>query len=50
MIPTESIDAIGVRPVMGAAEAEAVLEAIPSIQVDMTSNWNQRYRENVLRL
>ena len=50
MIPTESIDTIGVRPVMSAEEAEAVLREIPALQVNMTANWNQRYRENVLRL
>ncbi len=50
MIPTTSSQEIGVRPVMDAKEADAVIAAIPGIQVDMTPGWNQRYRENAVRL
>ena len=32
------------------ARLARVLEEIPSLQVDMTSNWNRRYRENMERL
>ena len=39
MIPTEN-----------GEEADRVIAAIPSIEVDMTPNWNRRYRENMLRL
>lgn len=50
MIPTENSDEIGVRPVVETAQADAVISAIPGIEVDMTQNWNRRYRENMLRL
>lgn len=50
MIPTENSKEIGVRPVIDGEEADRVIAAIPSIEVDMTSNWNRRYRENMLRL
>ena len=50
MIPTHNSEEIGVRPIVQGEEAERVIAALPSIQVDMTSNWNQRYRENMLRL
>ena len=50
MIPTDSCDAIGVRPVMNREQADQVLAAIPNIQVEMTANWNHRYRENLERL
>lgn len=50
MIPTESCDEIGVRPIIGPAEGEQVIAAIKHIQVDMDQNWNRRYRENMLRL
>lgn len=50
MIPTESSNEIGVRPVMGGADADRVIAAMPEIEVDMTQNWNRRYRENMLRL
>ena len=29
-------------------EADRVIAAIPDIEVDMTPNWNRRYRENML--
>ena len=50
MIPTHNSEEIGVRPIVQGEEAERVIAAIPGIQVEMTSNWNQRYRENMLRL
>ncbi len=50
MIPTESSDEIGVRPVVGKAESDRLLDAMGDIEVDMTQNWNRRYRENMLRI
>ena len=50
MIPTESTNAIGVRPVIPPQEAEAILAALPGIEVEIDQNWNRRYRENMLRL
>ena len=49
MIPTENSEEIGVRPVVKKDEADKVIAAISSIEVDMTSNWNRRYRENRLK-
>lgn len=50
MIPTDSSEEIGVRPIVDGAQADRVLAAIPSIQVEMTANWNHRYRENMERM
>lgn len=50
MIPTDHSDEIGVRPVVSGQEATHILSEMEDIQVDMTSNWNQRYRENMLRI
>lgn len=50
MIPTENSEEIGVRPVVDSGEADRVIASIPGIEVDMTQNWNRRYRENMLRL
>ena len=50
MIPTQGSEEIGVRPVVDPDQADRVLAAIPSIQVEMTANWNHRYRENMERL
>lgn len=50
MIPTENCEEIGVRPVVDEVQADRVLAAIPDIQVEMTANWNHRYRENMERM
>lgn len=50
MIPVEACDEIGVRPIINAQEAKRIMEALPSIEINMTQNWNKRYRENMLRL
>ena len=50
MIPTTHSEEIGVRPVVNSAEADRIIASIPDIEVDMTANWNRRYRENMLRL
>ena len=50
MIPSQGSEEIGVRPVVDPDQADRVLAAIPSIQVEMTANWNRRYRENMERL
>lgn len=49
-IPTDSCEAIGVRPIVSAGVVEAVIAAIPDIETDVSRNWNQRYRENMLRI
>lgn len=50
MIPTDHTEEIGVRPVMDRDEALQVMDALSSIEVDMSQNWNHRYRENMIRL
>lgn len=50
MIPVNNSEQIGVRPVVDQEQADAVLKAIPMLQVEMTSNWNRRYRENLDRI
>ena len=49
-IPKESSDRIGVRPIVDAEQAEALFAAIPRIEINMTQNWNKRYRENMVRI
>lgn len=49
-IPVSNSPAIGIRAVVGRAEAEALLHAIPALAVKEPSNWNHRYRENMERL
>ena len=50
MIPTVGCDEIGVRPVVDEVRALEVLALLPDIEIDMTPNWNRRYRENMLRI
>ncbi|MGE4352655.1 MAG: CarD family transcriptional regulator [Oscillospiraceae bacterium] len=49
-IPTDSLEAIGVRPIIRPEEADKILKSIESIEISMTSNWNKRYRENMMRI
>ena len=50
MIPCEGCTEIGVRPILSADELEKLLESIPCIEINMTSNWNKRFRENMDRI
>lgn len=50
MIPTATSEAIGVRAVIDAKQADRVIAAIPSLELDDTPGWNQRYRENMVRI
>lgn len=46
-IPVVTSQVVGLRDIVTAEEANALLNDIVSMQVDMTSNWNHRYRENM---
>ena len=50
MIPVANCAEIGVRSIVSQETAAAVLSEFPSLQVEMTQNWNRRYRENMDRL
>lgn len=49
-IPTANSQNIGIRSIVGLEEAEDVMRAIPSLEIEETVNWNKRYRENMVRL
>ena len=50
MVPTDNTGEGGMRPVVSGAKAEELMSEMEGIEVDMTSNWNRRYRENLVRL
>ncbi len=50
MIPTDHCEQIGVRAILSGDEAEQVLDQLTDVEVEMQSNWNHRYRENMERL
>ncbi len=49
-IPTANSEMIGIRNVSTQDEIEDVIEKIPTLSIDMTANWNHRYRENMERI
>ena len=49
-IPTGNSDMIGIRPISSPETIEEVIGEIPKLSIDMTANWNHRYRENMERL
>lgn len=50
MIPTQKCDEIGLRNIINAQDAEQLLLDMTELEIDMNSNWNHRYRENMLRI
>ncbi len=49
-IPVANSQVIGLRAVVDAAAADAVIAALGSLEIEVTANWNKRYRENLERL
>ena len=50
MIPTATAENIGVRDIITSDQAEELLRNMCGIQVEMTTNWNKRYRVNMLKI
>ncbi len=50
MIPVESSDAIGVRPVVSKEKVEEAIEVLSGEKTPMDENWNRRYRDNMSKL
>ena len=49
-IPVANSQAIGIRQIISKPEAESLLTSIPDMEVESCTNWNKRYRENMVRL
>lgn len=50
MVPVDTCMAVGVRPIIDSGEAERILNSIPEIEVSAETNWNKRYRDNMVKL
>ena len=50
MIPVDNCEDIGVRRIIDEGQADEIIKSIASIEVDMSQNWNRRYRENMLKI
>ena len=49
-IPVAGSSSIGLRAILDRESVEQVLEALPALSAEMSSNWSRRYRENLERL
>lgn len=49
-IPVATSHMVGLRSIVDADAAQELLCAIPALEVDIVTNWNQRYRENMQKL
>lgn len=49
-IPVANSETIGLRAIISPEEAEALIAAIPALEVENNTNWNKRYQENLQRL
>lgn len=50
MVPMDSATRIGMRDVIGKAQAEKVLESFRTTETDVIQNWSKRFRENMGRI
>ncbi len=50
MIPTLNVDGIGIREVIGSCDVDKVYEILQDQNVNVTNNWNKRYRENMSKI
>lgn len=49
-IPVATSHVVGLRNIVDREQAGRLMREIVGMQVDMTNNWNHRYRENMQRL
>lgn len=47
MIPIDSVEEIGIRPVVDEEEIEKVKLVLADEETEMSQNWNRRYRANM---
>jgi len=50
MIPTHNVEGIGIREVIESCDVDKVYEILQDHSVNVTNNWNKRYRENMTKI
>jgi len=50
MIPTQNVVGIGIRDIIDRKEIDKVLKILKEQSVNVTTNWNKRYRENMVKI
>lgn len=49
-IPTANSQVIGIRSIVSRGEVRELMDAIPTLTVESSPNWNKRYQENLALL
>ncbi len=49
-IPVDNAEVIGVRNIISEKEAKKVMDFVKTYCGEFNSNWNKRYRENIVRI
>ncbi len=49
-VPIESVDSIGIRPIIDKQEARKVLQCFRDAAVEDDNNWNKRQRDNLVKV
>lgn len=50
MIPTHNVDGIGIRGVIDGQDVDKVFAILQDQTINVNSNWNKRYRENMVKI
>lgn len=50
MIPIHNVSDIGIREVIGMKDVDKVFDILKDQSINVTSNWNKRYRENMVKI
>ena len=49
-IPVDHSDEIGIRRLITPEQADSLMLELGRLEIEITANWNKRYRENMLRI
>lgn len=50
MVPTHNVEGIGIREVICGRDVDKVYEILQDQSINVTNNWNKRYRENMSKI
>lgn len=50
LIPTHNIDGIGIREIISTCDVDKVLAVLQQHSLNVSANWNKRYRENMVKI
>ncbi len=50
MIPIQNVEGIGIREVICSNDVDKVYEILQDQEINVTNNWNKRYRENMSKI